>query len=390
MLTFDSGLNDVLILYVGTAADNPKIILKNLVGDFKHFNTIDDVYKYYNENLNTNPKMIIILSVQYKINFDYEEYFQKISILNNDAPLLLIIPESKVILKYIISYSIDNFILSPVDNDVLIDKINKISQNIEQKLELKALNLENSRKDEMLLKQSRLAIMGEMISMIAHQWRQPLNSINGVLMAINMHRQMGTLNDEKLDEYIETVKDRNKFLTNTINDFRKFFDKDKELSKVNPKDILDKVLALVSHRINKDNLTVIEEHSFNNEVVTYSSELQQVLLNIVNNAMDEFESKKIVKPQISVACLDSDINHVEILIGDNAGGIPTDIIHKIFDPYFSTKSKNGTGLGLYMSKMIVHDSLNGELAVKNNDIGAVFSIKIPKENYIVPTIACNI
>jgi signal transduction histidine kinase len=389
MLTFDSGINDVLVLYVGTAADNPKITLKNLVKEVKHFHSIEDVYKYYSENVNNEPKMIVMLSIQYKINFDYDDYFQKISILNNDTPLIVVIPESKVILKYIISYSIDNFILSPIDSDVLIDKINKMANNIEQRLELKALNQENVRKDEMLLKQSRLAIMGEMISMIAHQWRQPLNSINGVVMAMNMHRQMDTLSDDKFNEHLDNIKDTTKFLTNTINDFRKFFNKDKELSKFYPKDIIDKVLALISHRINQDKLEIIQNCDFEDFIVNYESELQQVILNILNNAMDEFEIKKIKNPVLKI-CLRKDTtrNSVKIIITDNAGGIPLDVMPKIFDPYFSTKSKNGTGLGLYMSKMIVHDSLNGHLFVENDDDGATFTVEIPLENSIITT--CSI
>jgi signal transduction histidine kinase len=385
MLTFDSGINDVLILYVGTAADNPKLTLKNLVSDVKHFSSIEEVYKFYCNNINNYPKIIIILSIQYKINFNYDDYFQKISILNSDTPLLLVIPESKIILKYIISYSIDNFILSPIDSDVLIDKINKIANSITQKLELKVLNQENNRKDEMLLKQSRLAIMGEMISMIAHQWRQPLNYINGVVMAMNMHRQMDTLTDDKFEQHIENITETTKFLTNTINDFRKFFNKDKELNKFIPNQIIDKVLALISHRINKDKLEITRNCDFNDSIINYESELQQVILNIINNAMDEFENRKIKKPVLKICLKNIDNDFIKISIHDNAGGIDDSIMDKIFDPYFSTKSKNGTGLGLYMSKMIVHDSLHGNLMVKNSDEGAEFTIKISKDNQLLET-----
>ena len=236
--------------------------------------------------------------------------------------------------------------------------------------------LESYSKDNILLGQSKLAIMGEMLSMIAHQWRQPLNAINAVAMRMNMQKQMDILSDEKFDSNIKDIKDSTKFLTETINDFRQFFNKDKKLFEVFPKEIVDKVINLLSHRINKNNVKIIKDCKCKSPILIYPNEFQQVVLNILNNAIDEFETKEIKEPIIKIDGYNLKNNFIEIKISDNAGGIPKEIIDKIFDPYFSTKSKNGTGLGLYMSKMIIHDSLSGELAVKNDENGAIFTIKL--------------
>jgi signal transduction histidine kinase len=197
---------------------------------------------------------------------------------------------------------------------------------------------------------------------------------------MNMQKEMDMFDDEAFNKNIQDIRNSTKFLTNTINDFRKFFDKDKKIVEIQSNEIIEKIINLVSHRINKSNVEIIKNYKCEKPILTYLNELQQVILNIFNNAFDEFESKQMEEPKITIIGQELNNNFLEIIISDNAGGIPDDIIDKIFDPYFSTKSKNGTGLGLYMSKMIVHDSLKGDLSVKNNKDGAVFIIKIPKKN----------
>ena len=264
--------------------------------------------------------------------------------------------------------------------DILLGLIKERKKDkllIEQAKEIKKQIEENQEKDKMLLQQSKLAIMGEMLSMIAHQWRQPLNAINGVVMTMNMQKKLDLLDDDNFNKNLKNIKNSTKFLSNTIDDFRKFFDKNKKVSEIYLEDLIQKIINLVSHRINKSNVEIIKNCNCKKSISTYSNELQQVILNIFNNAFDEFESKKMEKPILKISVKEINNDFIEILISDNAGGIPKDIIHKIFDPYFSTKSKNGTGLGLYMSKMIIHDSLKGELYVQNNEDGAVFTIKIP-------------
>jgi signal transduction histidine kinase len=258
---------------------------------------------------------------------------------------------------------------------------------MEQKLEILTSNLEekineeikkNQEKTKQLIQQSRLAQMGEMISMIAHQWRQPLTAIT----ATTNNLQIKALIDEKIDtqqlqEELELITNYSQHLSLTIDDFRNFFKPDKIKTESKLEDIIEKAINIIKTSFESKNINLITNYSFNDTLFTYASEIQQVILIILKNAEDILMEKNIENKLIKINTFKEN-NFAIIQIEDNAGGIAMEIINKIFDPYFSTKkSKEGTGIGLYMSKIIIDEHCLGNLSVKNSTKGATFEIKLP-------------
>jgi len=230
----------------------------------------------------------------------------------------------------------------------------------------------NRQKEQQLIQQSRLAQMGEMISMIAHQWRQPLSSISSASAAIKLKVMLGKLDKEKAIELSENISRYSQHLSMTIDDFRDFFKSNKEKTKTTYSELVDSVLGIVEIAINNKNITIKREENSDVIFMTYANELKQVILNLIKNAEDILVERDVNNPQITIK---TDGNR--LIISDNGGGIPKDIIGKIFDPYFSTKlEKNGTGLGLYMSKTIIEEHCGGELNVTNTSEGATFIISL--------------
>ena len=229
----------------------------------------------------------------------------------------------------------------------------------------------NREKDKQLLEQSRLAQMGEMIGMIAHQWRQPINAISATSIAINMKAQMEQLDNENAIQLADKISELTQHLSKTIDDFRDFFKPIKDKKDINYADLIKSTLDIVQTSIENKNIEIITEIQSDIVFHTYINELKQVLLNLIKNAEDVLIEKKIENPYIKIVAKDNRLS-----VSDNAGGVPEEIIDKIFDPYFSTKTLNGTGLGLYMSKTIVQEHCGGKLSVKNDENGAVFTVEI--------------
>jgi len=225
---------------------------------------------------------------------------------------------------------------------------------------------------EMMYQQSRLAQMGEMLSMIAHQWRQPLSAITAASGAINLKAKLKKLDDETAIDLSSKIMEFSQHLSTTIDDFRGFFKTNKTKVETNFKKMVEDVESIVRTSLEHDSIAleiIIHSHK---EFLTFESELKQVLLNLVKNAQDALNENKVENPKIIIEVRDKTIS-----VSDNGGGIKVSILNKIFDPYFSTKKKkDGTGLGLYMSKTIVEDHCGGVLEVFNAKGGAKFVIKI--------------
>ncbi|QOY54539.1 PAS domain S-box protein [Candidatus Sulfurimonas marisnigri] len=242
------------------------------------------------------------------------------------------------------------------------------------------LKIERLVQENRFIEQSRLAQMGEMLSMIAHQWRQPLSAISSTVVNLQMKIELETFNlesKESRDAYsnyffdrLVKIEDFVKTLTETIDDFRNFYKPNREPIEVTLQEVVTKALQIIKDSLKSDNVELICKYNSNIKIKTYSNEMMQVVLNILKNAQDNFKEKQIKNPHILITT-----EKDSITICDNGGGIDPGIKEKIFDPYFSTKNeKNGTGLGLYMSKRIVEEHHNGSLNVYNKGNGACFSI----------------
>ncbi|XPV69411.1 MAG: ATP-binding protein [Halarcobacter sp.] len=241
-------------------------------------------------------------------------------------------------------------------------------------------------KDNLLFQQSKMAAMGEMIGNIAHQWRQPLSVISTCASGVKFEKEYGELKDERFIESMDVILENSQYLSRTIDDFRNFFNTEKVAEDFVVKNIIKRALKLLSSTLKNyeiDLHTQFLEEEFRYE--GFPNEFIQVFINLINNSKDAFLLNDIKNRYIEV--LEHKYEDKYILeIRDNAGGIPENIINKIFDPYFTTKHKaQGTGIGLYMSHQIIVDHMHGEISVKNVNIfvhdkvqkGSCFRIEFP-------------
>jgi signal transduction histidine kinase len=260
---------------------------------------------------------------------------------------------------------------------VKIDEATMIISLQEKRLSKKVHEL--MQKDKMLTLQSKQAVMGEMISMIAHQWRQPLSTVTLSISNLQVKRLLGEkIDEEEIDRVLGNISDTVVYLSDTIDDFQTYFRPNRELREIKAEQIIEKVLAFIEPRLKKSNIEVSVNSAKDIELHTYVNELIQVLLNIVNNAIDELLSRSIENPTIKIDIEDRK-EEIVIYICDNAGGIDPEYIDSIFEPYFSTKGKNGTGLGLYMSQMIMQKQFQRDIEVHSTQKGAIFVIRVPKK-----------
>lgn len=231
-------------------------------------------------------------------------------------------------------------------------------------------------KQTLLTHQQRLAQQGEMLSMIAHQWRQPLTAINATASNLLVKNMLNNIDSKELEKELTLITDYSQHLSSTVNDFRNFFKPVKDKENISLEKLVEKSLKIIKTSIEFDGIELVKNYSSNRTISTYSNEIQQVILNIIKNAQDALIHRNIKDKKIFIETKNVQ-NRVILTIADNAGGIDKKIIQKIFDPYFSTKNKQeGTGLGLYMSKTIIVEHCKGKLSVDNNKYGAIFTIEL--------------
>jgi len=231
-------------------------------------------------------------------------------------------------------------------------------------------------KELMLLQQSRLAAMGEMIGNIAHQWRQPLNLLGLLAQDLSMTHKAGKFSAEYLQNNVDKTLETIQHMSQTIDDFRNFFRPYKEKIDFRVLDVVEKTISLLKGSLNAQQIRTEINRAGDPVVHGYPNELSQVLLNILINARDAFAAREVKGPRIAID-VDLEGNSTVVTITDNAGGIPESIIDKIFDPYFTTKGPDkGTGVGLFMSKTIIEKSMGGSLSVRNVGCGAQFRIEL--------------
>lgn len=264
-----------------------------------------------------------------------------------------------------------NKMVETIDN--YRDQMEQINNELENRIESEIIK--RREKEQLLIHQSRLAAMGEMIESIAHQWRQPLNIIGLALADINMKRALGLDENEEFEKNNSIINNNIAFMSNTIDDFRNFFNKDKESVSFDPIQPINEIFNLLGEQLHYANITYQIEKQCDENIFGVANEFKQVILNIVNNSKDAIKSKPDHhggKIEVTVRC---DSRHLYVDISDTGGGVPPEILERIFEPYFTTKlHTKGTGIGLYMSKVIIEQHFKGTVSVSNSDDGAIFTL----------------
>ena len=252
------------------------------------------------------------------------------------------------------------------------NKLKELNKSLEEKVEAKVKELRQ--KDNILVQQSKLASMGEMIGNIAHQWRQPLNILGTDLMNLEFKHENKQINDEFINSYIEKTQQTIKKMSETIDDFRNFFSPNKEKEQFDIVEVINETLKFLEGTFKNNNISIDMDYLESCYLTGYRNEFIQALLVIFNNSKDAIKQNNINNGKIYVQLV-SDPNNIKIIIKDNGGGIPSDTIERVFEPYFTTKYKSqGTGIGLYMCKMIIENSMNGKINISNEEDGAKVEI----------------
>ena len=256
-------------------------------------------------------------------------------------------------------------------------------KNQEERLQImiNAAVEENKEQQLFMLQQNRLAQMGEMIAMIAHQWRQPLNNLSLLNQLIISKYKKNKLDNKTMEYFQKNAHLHISLMSETIDDFKNFFKPQENPKKFNLNELILTVLNIIKPVLEKESVNIIFLTKEQYICSGYKNSLGHAIVNIVNNAKDALIEKNINNKKITIQLYEKEDNLI-ISIEDNAGGIPKDIINKIFDPYFSTKTeKNGTGLGLYMTNMIISEHMHSKIEVKNSDYGAIFNIILKGDIY---------
>ncbi len=372
--------------------EQKNIEVQNIQSDMKTKKTINkliekqDVVSQYDHEHNWlvtaiafhNPitkKMVAFLTVRSKsIFFEkmYDNYIKNLIITEVLFVLLIWLVFKEIKSKNTLNQVLEKKVKEQTKhleelNATLEKKVNKAVKEVKQK-------------DKIIISQSRHAAMGEMISMIAHQWRQPLSVISMSANNMKLDIDLGECNPDAFVESIESITDQINYLSKTIDDFRDFFKPNKIAKETTFDVIVEDTMNIIGKSLENNNIAIEIDIHTDDIIKTYSNELSQVLINIINNSKEAMVDNNIENPRIIIECKREQNDLYEINITDNAGGIPLKIAHQIYEPYFSTKhEKNGTGLGLYMSKTIVEDHLKGKISHKNTQDGVKFIIELPQK-----------
>jgi C4-dicarboxylate-specific signal transduction histidine kinase len=261
--------------------------------------------------------------------------------------------------------------------DALTEKqreLEELNRSLEERIVLAVDELR--RKDQMLIIQDRLAVMGEMINNIAHQWRQPLNSLGLIIQEISFLNYSDKTGRESVEEATRTAMDLIRHMSQTIDDFRCFFRSDKEPVTFGVNQLIRHTVSLIEMSLTDQQISVSLALEGDPVATGYPNEYAQVLLNILMNARDALVERSVDDALISIRSF-VDGGRTVVTIADNAGGVAEEIMDKLFDPYFTTKGPDkGLGIGLFMSKIIVEQNMGGRLTIRNAGSGAEFRIEV--------------
>lgn len=312
-------------------------------------------------------------------------------IFNTSIYMLILLIGFVFFLSIIISFIIINHfkeLHNSLEDNVFMktQELRDLNLSLEQRIKKEVVN--SRKKDQIMFQQARLASLGEMLQNIAHQWRQPLGALTMIIQSFQSKFLSGKLTEEFIDSRVEDAGILAKNMSETLEDFRTFFDPNKSHKNFGIKQVVDKSLDLTKYQLEKDGVNVSFTMHDDIKIYGFENELTHVILNLINNSRDALCQNQIENKKIIIIVKETNKN-VFINVIDNAGGIKNDIMEKVFDPYFTTKHKSvGTGIGLYMSKQMVEKHMNGKISCKNiqHKMGnselqncAMFIIEIPKE-----------
>lgn len=298
-----------------------------------------------------------------------------------DPPTIsrIVVNANEVLLSGIMAYAMNYYsYLDILDNERA--KLHEVKDQLEaQTNTLEAANqrlLEVDRdREQMLMQQSRFAAMGEMLVNISHQWRQPLNVLGLILQDLSRSYERSTLTKESLDNTTTRARQLIAHMSGTIDDFRNYLNPQKLIMRFDVEEVVRKAAAMVGEGLKGIELQV---HPMSEEPIIiegYRNEYTQAVMNILLNARDAFLEKGVASPRITIT-ISREGERSIVTIADNAGGIADGVISRIFEPYFTTKAPEGTGIGLFMCKTIIEKSMSGSLTVRNTDVGAEFRIEV--------------
>ncbi|WP_164970011.1 response regulator [Arcobacter sp. CECT 8983] len=357
--------NNINLMYVEddvVVNDTITSLLQKLGYTVYNFFNGEDAYNYYVDN-----KIDLVISDIDMPKINGIELVEKIKAVNTKTPIIFTtaISDEKYLLDSI-NLGIDLFMKKPIDCGAL-------KQNIEKVLKPYFLELENEAKEEKIKQQAKEILIAKTVSMISHQWRQPLSKIGSITSKIRVYSQMKKLTEDILITNLEKIERENIYLSSTINKFNKLLEK---------KDIRGFSLKELLEDINKDEISI----DMQNNVFIKSDyeEFKNIFESILKNSYEQFDKNKIENRKINITTFQDD-EFFYIKICDNAGGIDEDILTNVFDLYHSDKSLNGRGLGLYLSKVSLTLLTNGEISLENienkneneNEKGVCVRIKIP-------------
>ena len=258
------------------------------------------------------------------------------------------------------------------ENRQLLQQLQEYNQSLQRRVQEEVAK--NREKEKLLLHQSRLALIGETINMIAHQWRQPLNAIAIMVQTLALKQKRGSLDTQEFLMIEQKIMEQIDQMSATIDAFRNFFKPEEKQQRFGIQDVIERVISISEPQISKLGIDLKYKIDGEYSVQGYPNELGQALLNIISNAKDQLlECGGCAKKEIVIE-VKGDEERVQILIADTGGGVKEEQIDKIFEPYVSGKGKNRTGLGLYITKMIVEEHMGGKIEVENRKDGAVFTI----------------
>ncbi len=264
-----------------------------------------------------------------------------------------------------------------LEREVIIrtQELAELNKSLDKKIQEEVAK--SKQQEALLIHQSRSAAMGEMIGAIAHQWRQPLNALSLVQQNLQLRFEMGKLDSEFMASNMEKSSRLIKKMSSTIDDFRNFFKPNKHLELLNVQQVIRSTIDLLEAQLKNHNITITLDCPENIEIIGFSGEFSQVILNLINNSKDVLIERTTPNPTITVSAMQNQDKTVQVVVKDNGGGIPAEIFDRIYDPYFTTKEEGkGTGIGLYMSKIIIETNMGGVLSAANDKEGANFTIKL--------------